>query len=1082
MPRTRVAVFVRICALSLLLAAAFQARAQGLNVQVFFNSAVITSGEKAQLTVQVSRLGGATGIATTGSFQYPKGLTNSAAGVIVNGCGGTAAAPSGGTTFSLSGGATGFFCTITIELEAPTSPGTDTTYTVVFPAGGMTSNQGMNPAPSTATLRVTDVYVVTSAADTGANTLRDVITRANANCVGRRRIAFNLPGPGTIAVGGLALPPVSCAETFIDGFSQPGASPNTAAPGANNAVLGVALDGSACSACAGLELAGSAIIVKGLAIHSFAGGAGIDAPASASLYGNHLGTDLAGAAGKGNLYGVRVGSGGATIGGIPDAESNLIVGNGEGIRVTGRAFIQGNVIGAPGNGNGIGVHFADGFGTSEVGSNFIRFNSGSGVVVSVPFLSKTFPTVNVTANAIHANGGIGLDLGGDGPTANDEAPGSYDADFGPNGLQNFPVIASVTRVGADTRVVGSLKTQSGFYALEFFSNTTRTALTEGEKPIHQEFLGVDLANPDGNFDILIPGAHDNISATATSCPDGCFGTSEFSPTVALDAPLATLSPAALAFGPQVVGSTSAPQTVTLTNSGRLALAIALVEVKGDFAAASKCPPSLAAGSSCVIEVTFTATFVGTAGGTLNVTTNSAGSPHVVTLTGTGTAVPIPSLGVTPAALTFAARTLGTTSPDQVVTLMNTGTAPLAIASIAASGDFAFASSCPALLAPGASCTVAVRFTPIAAGARTGTLTVVSDAPGSPHTVALSGTGQPAGGPVIELLPPVLEFLPQLVGTTSAAQSVRVSNSGGAALGLLNVAVEGDFVLAEPPSPLPAGAMPTCATQVAPGEACDIHVAFTPRAVGLREGVLFVLSSASREASSVRLLGAGFGDTPPARALSLADVLRFGAQRVGTQSAGQALVIANLSNAAVSISGLTATGDFAVGDGCTSIPAGGSCTLLVFFTPTALGARTGALTLRVLSEAEPYTVLLEGTGEVNPVPLLTVSPTRLGFGSVLLGSAVEEAVQITNAGQVPVALAGAVAFGDFFLRNACGATLAPGERCTLVVSFFPRARGVRPGFVEIGSNAQGAPHRVEVSGTGCSPPNVARNRVQPLLCR
>jgi hypothetical protein len=87
--------------------------------------------------------------------------------------------------------------------------------------------------------------------------------------------------------------------------------------------------------------------------------------------------------------------------------------------------------------------------------------------------------------------------------------------------------------------------------------------------------------------------------------------------------------------------------------------------------------------------------------------------------------------------------VSTTTPPQFAYLTNIGTGPLAILSIAASGDFSGVNNCGSTLAVGGSCAVAVSFTPNATGSRTGTLAIVDDASGSPHTVSLVGSGQAA---------------------------------------------------------------------------------------------------------------------------------------------------------------------------------------------------------------------------------------------------------------------------------------------------------------------------------------------------
>ena len=97
----------------------------------------------------------------------------------------------------------------------------------------------------------------------------------------------------------------------------------------------------------------------------------------------------------------------------------------------------------------------------------------------------------------------------------------------------------------------------------------------------------------------------------------------------------------------------------------------------------------------------------------------------------------------PSSLTFGAQTISTTAPAQLVSFTNTGADPLNVTSVTASGDFVAVRSCGATVASGASCAVSITFTPTATGTRTGSLSIVDDAVGSPHVVTLTGTGQAA---------------------------------------------------------------------------------------------------------------------------------------------------------------------------------------------------------------------------------------------------------------------------------------------------------------------------------------------------
>jgi len=100
----------------------------------------------------------------------------------------------------------------------------------------------------------------------------------------------------------------------------------------------------------------------------------------------------------------------------------------------------------------------------------------------------------------------------------------------------------------------------------------------------------------------------------------------------------TLSPTSLTFAKEVVGDTSKPKAVTLTNTGNATLDISSIATSGDFGLATSkkpCGSTLAAGKNCKIEVTFTPQQTGTLTGTLSITDNAPGSPQTVPLTGTG---------------------------------------------------------------------------------------------------------------------------------------------------------------------------------------------------------------------------------------------------------------------------------------------------------------------------------------------------------------------------------------------------------------------------------------------------------------
>ncbi|MGB7130584.1 MAG: choice-of-anchor D domain-containing protein [Candidatus Sulfotelmatobacter sp.] len=201
----------------------------------------------------------------------------------------------------------------------------------------------------------------------------------------------------------------------------------------------------------------------------------------------------------------------------------------------------------------------------------------------------------------------------------------------------------------------------------------------------------------------------------------------------------TLFPTSLSFTAQLVGTSSAAQTATLTNTGDQNVTIASISVSGAFTETNSCSSTLVAGASCTTQIVFAPALPGTSSGTLTVTDNAAGSPQQVLLSGTGTV-----MSFSPTAVNFGDQTVGTASAGAPITLSNVGSSAVSLTSIAISGtdpqDFFESNACGRTLAAMSSCTITVRFRPTTQGARSAQVTVSDTGGGSPQTLALSGTG------------------------------------------------------------------------------------------------------------------------------------------------------------------------------------------------------------------------------------------------------------------------------------------------------------------------------------------------------
>jgi len=206
----------------------------------------------------------------------------------------------------------------------------------------------------------------------------------------------------------------------------------------------------------------------------------------------------------------------------------------------------------------------------------------------------------------------------------------------------------------------------------------------------------------------------------------------------------TVAPTALNFGSETTGSTSAAQTVTVSNPTSSAAPVSSIAATGDFAETNTCGSSIAAGGSCTVSVTFKPTASGSRTGSLTV--NAGGTTNTVSLSGTGATAGGGSATLTasPTSVSFGNEAVGSTTAAQSVTVTNTGSAAATVSSVSAGSPFAETNTCGSSIAAGSSCTVSVTFKPTTAGAASANLTVASNASNPSLAAALSGTGTSGG--------------------------------------------------------------------------------------------------------------------------------------------------------------------------------------------------------------------------------------------------------------------------------------------------------------------------------------------------
>ena len=371
------------------------------------------------------------------------------------------------------------------------------------------------------------------------------------------------------------------------------------------------------------------------------------------------------------------------------------------------------------------------------------------------------------------------------------------------------------------------------------------------------------------------------------------------------------------------------QTVTIRNTGANAFPLTLA-LSGDFTDVTSCGSTLAGGATCAATITFVPSQPGQRTGLLAVTAGAGTSPVYVPITATGTAI-LPAnngtlaLGSTPVgqpvvkfykvSQPFSALTATATGPFAVALIEDTGNGP------GTPPASAFAASVTGACR---NCYLAVEFTPAAAGAQTGTLSLSSDPAGTPYALALSGTGTALTGLVFT--PGSADFGAVPVHSTSGSVVFTLTNLTASAATLTTPVVTGDFALTAM-----ATGQQACTGTLAPGASCAVAVAFMPAATGTRSGTLTVGTA------SAPLTGVGSADPGVAfNPLALTFNKRSGNAGHGADRGRDEHRDAGRDAWARR---QRATASFSAASNCTTLAAGASCMVTVTYHPgTALATR------------------------------------------------------------------------------------------------------------------------------------------------
>jgi hypothetical protein len=436
---------------------------------------------------------------------------------------------------------------------------------------------------------------------------------------------------------------------------------------------------------------------------------------------------------------------------------------------------------------------------------------------------------------------------------------------------------------------------------------------------------------------------------------GCVGVTGKGTTPSVTGVAIEVSPSSVSFGSVAVGQ-SMTKTVTLTNTGTEALSVSGISVAGTGFTASgpRLPMSMAAGQSTSISAVFKPTGGAADTGTITITSNAAGSPSLVALSGTGTTgttgtTAAAALTVTPTTIAFGSVAVGS-EQTQTVHVENTGneTATISKLTISGTGVSVSGMTAPATLAAGQTANLTVTYKPVAAETLTASLAIVSNATDPSVVVGINAT---ATSSTLAATPSSVSFGNVVVGSDTT-QTIRLQNIGTSQVTISAIAPSVSSIAI-------SGVTPPI--NLAPGTSATLTAAYKPTAAGSVAGKITVTSNAVGSPTIIDL--SATAAAAAAQLMPSASSLSFGSVTVGSSGTSQ-LTVKNTGNTDASISKVTVTGTgFVLASSAASVILDPSQTesYTVNFDPKAAGSLTGTLTITSNAANSPLNIALSGTG-------------------------------------------------------------------------------------------------------------------------
>jgi hypothetical protein len=509
----------------------------------------------------------------------------------------------------------------------------------------------------------------------------------------------------------------------------------------------------------------------------------------------------------------------------------------------------------------------------------------------------------------------------------------------------------------------------------------------------------------------------------------------------------------VAFG-SILMNTTATVPVTLTNTGTASVTISAAAASGTGYSINGLSAGqvIGAGQNASFNAAFTPTSAGTPSGAITITSNAQSSPLSITLSGTATQTQA-QLVISPTSVSFGNVAVGSNS-TQTITLTNTGNATLTISAAGVSGTGYSASGVSAgqVIAAGQNATFTAKFAPTVSGSPSGVISISSNAPGSPATIALSGTG--AQG-VLSPSPASVGFGSILINTSSTIP-MTLSNTGTASVTISAASASGTGYSI---SGLSAGQV------INAGQNASFNAVFAPTSAGSPSGAITISSSATN--SSLSIVLSGTATQTQAQLTVSPKSVNFGSIAVGSNNP-QTITLTNTGNASLTISAASASGTGYSISGLAAgkiLTAGQNTSFTATFAPTGAGSPTGSISISSNAPNSPATIALSGTGLQA---IASATPTSATFSNVVVGSNSSQSILLKNTGNANLTFSQVSVTGSGFSTTglSTATTIAAGSSATFNAVFTPASASTSPvgGSVVLTTNGSPAQLTIPLSGT------------------